>query len=45
MTLRLVFNNKILTLASGKLGSAGLFRIKMIKARLARNYLPILGDF
>ena len=45
MALWLVFNNEILTLASGKLSGAGLLRIEMVKAGLARNYFPVFCDF
>jgi hypothetical protein len=43
MAFRFVFNYEILTLSAGELGSAGLFGVEMIKARLARKYLAVLG--
>jgi len=43
MALRLVFDNEILTLATGQLTSTRLLGIEMVEARLASNYLTILG--
>ena len=40
----LIFNDEILTLAAGELGSAGLLSIKMVKAGLTGNYFSIFRD-
>jgi len=45
VTFWFVFNNKILTLATGELRGARLFGIEMVEARLARNNLPVFGKF
>jgi hypothetical protein len=45
VTLRLVLDYKISTLASGELGGAGLFGIEMVESRLPRKNLAVLGKF
>jgi len=44
MTFRFVFNNKIFTLTAGELRSARLFRVEMVKTRLAGNYFSVFRD-
>ena len=44
MALGLVLDGKILALAPGKLGGAGLLGVEMVKARLARKHLAVFGQ-
>ena len=45
MAFRFVFNYKRRALAAGKLLGAGLLRVEMVEARLARDYFAIFRDF
>ena len=45
MALGFVFDDEIPALPSRKLRGARLFGVEMVKTRLARQNLPVLGKF
>ena len=44
MAFWFVFDYEIFAVASGELGSAGLFGVKMVKARFPRKYFSVFCD-